>query len=535
MIGLRFHFDPVTRKRWRRYRARRRAWWSLWLLALLFSVSLAAELICNDRPLYMRLNGQSYFPVLRFYPADTFYRNGKMTRVNYKELARDAAFTNDPTRRIIWPIVPYGPYESIDPATLRPLATVTACFTPRPRVGNINVRPDLTIATATAAGAFFGRADADLAGVRLTDHWPLSAALKQAIEQRLRNEPAPPLAAMLRQPDNPAQPVEFALPAVTPRAAPPATLRLTLRETAANLPPPVRIEFADTNLHYAGTAADFFAHLPEPEQARVLTAARRAFTEAVYPFPLTLAGVEYEAAFARNDIRWPHPPVRGHWMGIDHAGRDVLARILYGLRTSMIFGFLLVAGTMALGVLIGGVQGYRGGWEDLAGQRLIEIWSALPFLYVMILLGSIYGRGFGLLLVCYGGFNWIGISYYMRAEFLRLRRLPFVDAARCLGIPARKIMWRHLLPNALTPLITFFPFLLVGAIGSLAALDYLGFGLPPPTPSWGELLAQAQQFRWAWWLILFPSAALFLVMLLGVLIGEGVRDAFDPQPFSRME
>jgi microcin C transport system permease protein len=190
---------------------------------------------------------------------------------------------------------------------------------------------------------------------------------------------------------------------------------------------------------------------------------------------------------------------------------------------------------MGFGILMGALQGYYGGKVDLISQRVIEIWSTIPFLYVMILLGSMYGRSFSLLLFCYGIFNWIGISYYVRAEFLRLRTMPFVDAARCLGISSSRIMFRHILPNALTPIITFFPFSLVGAIGSLAVLDYLGFGLPPPTPSWGELLQQAQSFRWAWWLILYPSVALFFVMLLGVFMGEGVRDAYDPKPVMRME
>jgi microcin C transport system permease protein len=153
----------------------------------------------------------------------------------------------------------------------------------------------------------------------------------------------------------------------------------------------------------------------------------------------------------------------------------------------------------------------------------------------MILMGSIYGRSFGLLLVCYGIFNWIGISYYIRAEFLRLRKQPFVEAAKCMGISSFKIIFKHILPNGLIPVITFFPFSLVGAIGALAALDYLGFGLPPPTPSWGELLFQAQQYRWAWWLILFPSLILFVVMLLGVFVGEGIRNAYDPKRFTRLE
>jgi len=139
------------------------------------------------------------------------------------------------------------------------------------------------------------------------------------------------------------------------------------------------------------------------------------------------------------------------------------------------------------------------------------------------------------LLICYGIFNWIGVSYYMRAEFLRLRTRTFVEAAKCQGFSAARIIFGHILPNALTPLITLFPFLLMGAIGSLAALDFLGFGLPPMTPSCGELMNQAQQFRWAWWLILFPALALFIVMLLTVLVGEGLRDAFDPRQKSRLE
>jgi microcin C transport system permease protein len=201
----------------------------------------------------------------------------------------------------------------------------------------------------------------------------------------------------------------------------------------------------------------------------------------------------------------------------------------------MTFGLLLVMGSMCLGIAAGAVQGYYGGIIDITGQRFIEIWSALPFLYIMILMGSIYGRSFMLLIFCYGLFNWIGISYYMRAEFFRLRSQPFVEAARCMGVGPLKIIFKHILPNGMIPVITFFPFSLVGAIGSLAALDYLGFGLPPPTPSWGELLFQAQQYRWAWWLILYPSLALFLVMLLGVFVGEGVRNAYDPKQFTRLE
>ncbi len=273
---------------------------------------------------------------------------------------------------------------------------------------------------------------------------------------------------------------------------------------------------------------------PADRQA-LLDLARVRFGAAVAETNVNVAGRNLTVRFGREEVRYPMRPVRGHPFGIDSAGRDVLARILYGLRISLSFGLLLVVVTMGVGILVGAFQGYYGGMADIVGQRLIEIWDALPFLYILILMGSVFGSSFGLLLLCYGLFNWVGISYYQRGEFLRLRRLAFVESAQCMGIAPLTIMFRHILPNAMAPVITFFPFSLVGAIGLLAALDYLGFGLPPPTPSWGELLTQAQEYSWAWWLALYPALALFVVMLLGVFIGEGVRAAFDPRPVSRME
>ena len=272
----------------------------------------------------------------------------------------------------------------------------------------------------------------------------------------------------------------------------------------------------------------------DTQQAIIKENVRNRYFGPVDNLTISMGNRKYRVDFLKEDVRFPFPPVKGHIMGIDGAGRDVLARILYGLRTSMSFGLLLVVGSMFLGITAGALQGYYGGLLDISGQRFIEIWSALPFLYIMILMGSIYGRSFSLLLFCYGLFNWIGISYYIRAEFLRLRKLPFVEAAKCMGGSSFKIIFKHILPNGMVPVITFFPFSLVGAIGSLAALDYLGFGLPSPTPSWGELLYQAQQYRWAWWLILYPSLALFIVMLLGVFVGEGIRNAYDPKRYTRL-
>ena len=235
------------------------------------------------------------------------------------------------------------------------------------------------------------------------------------------------------------------------------------------------------------------------------------------------------------EVSYPFRPVPEHPFGIDAGGRDVYARVVHGMRIALVFGIVLAFLGMLFGLVIGAIEGYFGGKTDIVLQRFTEIWSAMPFLYVMIFIGSTMGRSFAVLLVCYAIFNWITVSYYMRAEFLRLRMRTFVEAAKVQGCSTARIIFVHILPNALTPLITLFPFLLMGAIGSLAALDFLGFGLPPMTPSCGELLAEAQQFRSAWWLILFPSAALFIVMLLTVLIGEGLRDAFDPRQEARLE
>ena len=235
------------------------------------------------------------------------------------------------------------------------------------------------------------------------------------------------------------------------------------------------------------------------------------------------------------EVSYPFRPVPEHPFGIDAGGRDVYARVVHGMRIALVFGLVLAFLGMLFGLVIGAIEGYFGGKTDILLQRFTEVWSAMPFLYVMIFIGSTMGRSFTVLMVCYAIFNWITVSYYMRAEFLRLRMRTFVEAAKVQSFSAARIIFVHILPNALTPLITLFPFLLMGAIGSLAALDFLGFGLPPMTPSCGELLAEAQQFRSAWWLILFPSAALFIVMLLTVLIGEGLRDAFDPRQEARLE
>ena len=231
----------------------------------------------------------------------------------------------------------------------------------------------------------------------------------------------------------------------------------------------------------------------------------------------------------------PHAPSREHWLGTDNTARDVLSRLLYGFRLCMAFALLIAFLAITLGIFIGGLQGWLGGKTDIVGQRLIEIWSALPFLYVVILLGAIYGRSFALLVTVVALFEWIGISYYLRAEFYRLKGLNYVKAARALGIPGWRIFLRHVLPNALTPVITLLPFLLIAGISSLTSLDFLGFGLQPPAASWGELLRQGLDNLQAPWLAVTSVTALFITLLLATFIGEGLREAFDPKADARVE
>ena len=182
--------------------------------------------------------------------------------------------------------------------------------------------------------------------------------------------------------------------------------------------------------------------------------------------------------------------------------RDV-ARLIYGFRTCMLFSLVLALLEAVFGVIIGGVQGYLGGKVDIVVQRLIEIWSSLPFLYVVILVGAIYGRNFALLVVIMALFQWIGLSYFMRGEFYKLKSMTYVKAARAIGVGPIGILFGQILPNALTPLITIMPFSVIGGISSLTALDFLGFGLPPPAPSWGELLQQGLNNLYAPWIAAF--------------------------------
>jgi microcin C transport system permease protein len=242
----------------------------------------------------------------------------------------------------------------------------------------------------------------------------------------------------------------------------------------------------------------------------------------------------------------PNPPSASHPFGTDDRGRDVLVRLAYGFNISLTFALLVTLVGNLLGIAVGASLGYFGGRIDIFGQRGIEIWSSLPFLYVVIIISSVVvpvylpGRyqlmqpSLWLLVVILAAFDWMGITYYIRGEFYREKAKDYVGAAIATGVSEAGIMFRHILPNALTPVVSFAPFEIVANISALVALDFLGFGLPAPTPSWGELIGQGMENLTKWWLVFYPLSVLFLTLLLVVFIGEAVREAFDPKEFSRL-
>jgi microcin C transport system permease protein len=332
----------VGRRRLANFRANRRAWWSLWILLLLFLLTLPAELVCNDRPLFVRYAGGSYFPVLRAYPETTFGgvfgTEADYTDPEVKRLIRERGW-------MVWPLVPYR-YDTV----------------------------------------------------------------------------------------------------------------------VTNLPTPA-----------------------------------------------------------------PSPPSRRNWLGTDDQARDVVARLVYGFRISILFGLTLALCSSVVGIAAGAVQGYFGGRLDLVMQRGIEIWSSMPTLYLLIILASIVTPSFWWLLGLLLLFSWMNLVGVVRAEFLRTRNFEYVRAARALGARDVSIMWRHILPNAMTAALSFLPFVLSGAVTALTALDFLGFGLPAGSPSLGELLNQGKNNLTAPWLGLSGFFVIAAMLSLLIFVGEGVRDAFDPR------
>ena len=244
---------------------------------------------------------------------------------------------------------------------------------------------------------------------------------------------------------------------------------------------------------------------------------------AIYPpIPYSFETLNY---FAKSPN--PAPPSAENWLGTDDRGRDVLSRLIYGFRLSILFGLALTFVGVTVGIITGALMGFFGGKFDLITQRAIEIWSAMPELYLLIIFASIFTPSIWLLVVLLAAFSWMGLSDYVRAEFFRNRALEYVRAARALGLTNMQIMRRHILPNSLTPVITFLPFRMSAAILSLTSLDFLGLGVPPGTPSLGELLAQGKGNLDAWWISLSTFVVLVSTLLLLTFMGEALRDAFD--------
>jgi microcin C transport system permease protein len=282
---------------------------------------------------------------------------------------------------------------------------------------------------------------------------------------------------------------------------------------------PVVADYAESDILPDGLPTDADWH--DPDLVQAVTA--RGWM--VWP------PVRYAYATVVRDLGRPSPtpPSARNWLGTDDQARDVLARVIYGFRISVLFGLCLTLLSSAVGVAAGAVQGFYGGLTDLLFQRFIEIWSGMPQLFLLIILSSIIQPSFWVLLVFLLVFSWMGLTGVVRAEFLRGRNLDYVRAARALGVSDVRLMWRHILPNAMVATLTFLPFILSGSVTVLASLDFLGFGLPPGSPSLGELLSQGKQNLEAPWLAFTGFAVLGGVLVLLIFIGEAVRDAFDPR------
>jgi microcin C transport system permease protein len=225
----------------------------------------------------------------------------------------------------------------------------------------------------------------------------------------------------------------------------------------------------------------------------------------------------------------PAPPSSQNWLGTDDRGRDLLARLLYGFRLSVLFAVAVSVLCTLFGVVYGAIQGYFAGWTDIGMERFVEIWSAMPMLYLLIIFSSFFSPSVFLLVALISVFGWMGIAAYVRAEFLKNRTLDYVRAAKALGQRNRVIIFRHILPNCLTPVITLVPFELAGAIGALTSLDFLGLGVPEGTPSLGELLSQGKNNLDAWWISLATFTVLVVTLVLLILVGDALRDALDPR------
>jgi len=414
--------DPNTRRRLKRFGKIKRAKWSLILLLLIFVTSLFSNFLANEKPLVVKCRGRIFFPVVKFYPDDAFTGSGKMTRPRYKTLEKSPLFASDKANWMWWPIIRFGSKESLRASDIEIDKTLVVTLKRVPRVATIDVDSNLNIQRSRNAAGFYGVASEGALRRKPmeTETFMVPDAVKAAVVARFHNQTAPALRKIVKKPK-----VAWSLSAYRPRNSAPKLVRLTLREA-------VEAERAQSgilnrDMEFSGKPPALWEGLNELDKRLVLDRAKEALSVQVEKLELNTKQGRITVDFQRETISFPFRAVKNHPLGLDESGRDVLVLILYATRIALIFAIALVMLTFAIGILLGSIQGYFGGRIDLVGQRLTEVWSAMPFLFIMILLSSIYGRGFFLLLFVYGIFNWIGMSIYMRAEFLRLRKLPFVE------------------------------------------------------------------------------------------------------------
>jgi len=347
----RFVKNPMTRRRISRFKEMKRAYISLWILALLYMFSLCSEIICNNVPLYVKFHGKSYFPVVKFYPEDTFLGNGKHTRPDYHQINTSSEFLNS-ENYMVFPPIPYGPFQSLDPALIEVSDHVTAAF------------------KSFRLGAFLGLTDKDIQNRRITDFFKIPPEIRAAIELRFSGKEAPSLSMVTTGPEG--ENIKASLSTHREKKRRPKTVRITFREGvtpgADGGGHAFELTFNRNLAMVEGVsktgAENSWDSLLDAQQAVIKENVRNRYFGPVDNLTTSMGNRKYRVDFLKEDVRFPFPPVKGHIMGIDGAGRDVLARILYGLRTSMSFGLLLVVGSMVLGIAAGALQGYYLLWRS---------------------------------------------------------------------------------------------------------------------------------------------------------------------------
>ena len=399
-----FKLNPITRKRLARFKELKRSYYSFWLLVGLYMFGMLADVLFNEKPLYVRYEGKSYFPILFYYPDNEFTGSGLDSRPNYKEIARSLAFQEDSHNFMVFTPYPYGANEGITANQIEVDETVTARIERQQIVGTVELTEDLMIRRSVAGSAFFAaESDRALRGVLFAETVRISDSFRQAIAARFENtEGMPEIEERIQLGDDLS--ATISLSPYKPRSRPPRSVRVTLREDVSAFTAE-SIKISPSGI--AETSGTLWKNLSDEDRARVFMKAKERMVTRIQPINIDISGENYQIEFEKEDIFFPFRPTRNHWMGLDSSGRDVFSRLIHALRISMNFGILLVVASMVLGITAGALQGYLGGKFDLMGQRAIEIWEALPFLYVMILLGSVFGQSFLLLLVVYALFSWI--------------------------------------------------------------------------------------------------------------------------------